>query len=310
MNGTRFLATLAGLLWMTTGGAWATPPRIVTQNERLFGSGSETYAVLRTVSDNQGSHYVKRVVTTLVERSKGDSAVVRETLMLDREEIVDASYTGPGKVPVNAVIHAKDQAEILGNLLEKWPDQGYRLPPEELARFKVHSSQVTFDDRLSLFWKPALTAWQTGAPENATWTLEEGIDFVDTILLKLGWKEQDGDSSTFWICVDPAMNIQVRAYRDMQDIYLVAGTYDSKDQALEQASKWIVELKTKGYSAFKPAIWTVDRGRRTPDYVIVAEDSKYLIDSGATTEVESHLNVRLVPMNNSRMREWVPIPRP
>lgn len=309
MRRIRFLTLAVGLLGALASTGFATPDRLVVSNERFFGCGKDTYAVLRTVHDNKGSYFHSRTTTTFIERSKDTSEVVREVLILDREETVD--YDNMGKLPPKVVVHAKDGNEILGNLLEKWPEQGGHLTPEELGRFRFAAGNVRFDERLGLLYgKPAFDAWCALAPAEAAWTIEEGMEVSRTILLKVRWKEagDEGRSSAYWVCVDERTNAQVRAFKHIQPIYLVAGTYDSKEKALEQASKWVAELKTLGYSAFQPAIWTVDRGRATPDYVIVAADSKYLIDHRKTAEVEERLKVHLVPMNNERFREWIPIP--
>lgn len=308
MNGVRIFTLIGGLLGFLTGAGFATPPQIIAKDERFFGSGGDTYAVLRTVTDNLGSYYRNRVATTLIERSKEGSVVRSEVLLLDREEIVDASYEGPGKAPVKIVIHAKDGEAVLGTLLERWPDQGFRLSPEELARFQIHEGAVRFDERLQLIpAKVLLEAWRGEAPAESGWAVEGGIELGDTICLKLASKEEDGDSATLWVGVSSDQTMQVRAYRKMQPVYLVAGTYGSKDKAVEQAAKWVAALKARKYNGFHPQIWKLDDSLANPEYVVVDANSTHLIEAGKVAELEAALETHLLPMTNARLSEWIPL---
>lgn len=289
--------------------SFATPPQIIAGTERFFGAGNETFAVLRAVTDNKGSYYHSQTTTSLVERSKKTGALVKETIMLDREEIIAADDEGPGKPPVSIVIHAKDEKAALGLLLERWPNQGTAMTVHELQRFKVHENGVRFDDRLELMeGNPAIIALKERGFRFSDWQLEEGIDTRDAIFLKAIRSDGDGDSDEVWMCLTPEISTQVRAFRKVLPVYLSFGAFEQREDAIEAAKKIKKSLKTGKFSSSSIVVWKVNENAGSAVYKVLLENSDYVIKNGKVGDLEKLIEHHVLPISSEQFMEWIWIP--
>lgn len=293
------------LLLGLAGTSMATPPQVIRADEKFFGSGTETYAVLRTVTDNKGSYYRSQSTTKLIERKKTTGEMVRETVMLDREEITDAEYDGPGKAPVEIVIHAKDEKESLGVLLERWPGQGTRTDPAELKRFKVHASGIRYDGRLELMkGNPYIANLKAEGLRFSDWGLVDGLELRDSIFLKAIRADNEGDSDAIWMTVSPEITAQVRAFRKILPVYLSLGSSADRAEALELARKASATLKEAKFASQETEIWRTEQGG-SPLYRVVMTGSDYVIKNGKVEELGKLPDIHVVPISSEGFLEWI-----
>jgi|GEM_PF-5147690 len=305
MTGIFFFRRSALLLLALAGTSMATPPQVIRADEKFFGSGTETYAVLRTVTDNKGSYYRLQSNTKLIERSIITGEMVRETVMLDREEITDAEYAGPGKAPVEIVIHAKDEKEPLGVLLERWPGQGTRTEPADLKRFKVHANGIRFDGRLELMeGNPYVANLKAEGLRFSDWGLVDGLELRDSIFLKAIRADNEGDSDAMWMAVSPAFTAQIRAFRKIQPVYLALGSSADRAEALELARKAAVTLREAKFASRETEIWRTEQGG-SPFYQVVMTGSDYVIKNSKVEELGKLPGLRVVPVSSEGFLEWI-----
>jgi hypothetical protein len=293
------------LLLGLAGTSMATPPQVIRADEKFFGSGTETYAVLRTVTDNKGSYYRSQSTTKLIERKKTTGEMIRETVMLDREEITDAEYVGPGKLPVNIVIHAKDEKESLGMLLERWPSQGTRTDPAELKRFKVHTSGIRYDGRLELMkGNPYIANLKAEGLRFSDWGLVDGLETADSIFLKAIRADNEGDSDAVWMTVSPEVTAQVHAFRKILPVYLSLGSSADRAEALELAREASTILKEAKFASQETEIWRTEQGG-SPLYRVVMTGSNYVIKNGKVEELDKITDIQVVPISSDGFLEWI-----
>lgn len=294
------------MIAMLAGISSATPPDVVRVDEEFFGAGDGSYAVMRTVSDNKGSYYINRTTTTLVERSLDGASASKETPLLDREEIVDATYEGPGKAPVKVVIHSKNEKDALATFIEKWPQRGREVAAEELKRFTLHDGGLKYDGRLELLaGTPPMEELNDEGRKASGWIIKDGIELGDCLFFKLSYQEEEGDSLSRWVSLGNGSMDQVTAFRTVQPVYLSFGSFASKDEALKRSAELKAGLKEKQLSGHDPAIWRMTAGNGAAAFVVVVADSRHLIESGKIPEVEAKLGVKLLPVSSSGFTAWV-----
>lgn len=289
------------------GSSFATPPQIITGAEKFFGDGGETYAVLRTVTDNKGSYYHFQTTTFLIEKSKATGEKLRETLLLDREEITDAEYDGPGKAPVKVIVNAKDEKESLGSLLEKWPSQGRAMDAAALKRFKVHENGIRFDGRLEIMeGNSSIANLKEEGLRFSDWALEEGIEGKDTIFFQATRADAEGETDETWLCVSPQITAQIRAFRKILPVYLSLGSSADRAEAVEMARKAAATLKEAKFPSQETEIWRVDEGG-SPAYRVVLEGSDYIIKNAKVTDLAKLPDIQAVPVSSEGFLEWIPV---
>lgn len=287
----------------------ATPPDTIRKDEVFFGAGEGGYAVLQTISDNKGSYYIDRTTTMLIERSTADGSVKKEIPLLDREEIVDATYEGPGKAPVKVVIHSKDDGQSLASVIARWPHRGRKVEGSDLTRLTLHDAGLKLAGRLELLaGKPSVERLTADARKVSGWKVDEGIEWDGALLLKLTYQEKDGDSDAVWISTGAGTLDQVRAFRDLQPEYLTFGEFGSSDEAVAEAAKISGTLKEKKLAGLQPNVWKTSDGGEAARFAVVVAQSQPLMNSGKVPEMEGKLGLKLGRISSSRFQEWVPVP--
>lgn len=296
----RFLA--AGLL--AEGGLFATPDHAVDVKERYFGSNATDYAILRTEDDNQSSYYQNRVTTWLDEYSKEDALRenVKSTLLL--EVSYQRHPDQKPNSPATEVIHSQDTTLGLATLLARYPERAAEpWTAEDRAKLSVDSDRGIDFGNVFFFDGGVISREIFGGRHNGEkWTLDQVSGDVNAIYLQLSCGQDEG-RETRLLCLPPARSKQVKDQMTMQPIYLVAGTFDTKESAVARAQELVKKAREMKFYGIHPEVWSARPPTDKMVWHVVEAFSKEMIQNNAVPRTEETLGVRLVPMTSKSFIE-------
>lgn len=295
---------LAGLFLAAS--ATATPDHSVEVRERFFGSNKTDYAILRTEDDNQCSHYVSRVATWLDEYSKDDAR--RENP--HRTLLLDVTYHRDPDTPaqVTEEPNSKDATLDLASLLQRYPTRALTpWTPEGMAKmFTNPKAGIHFRNRELIGSAEFISQVLFGGSEpDATWRLDSVSGDMDSIYLQLS-AGQDENQQTRLLCVPPAISKRINDQLAMQPLYLVAGTFATKDAAIARTKELRRLAREKKLYGFHPEVWSSLPASDKTTYLVVDGYSTETIASGRIPTIESELGIDYLPMPSERFIERIP----
>lgn len=303
----------AGLFFGLSSAGSATPNQRVTVTERMLGSDDDAFAVLRTEHDNLGSHYAWKERTYLIERTMDGSGTEKRTLLSEVSGQVDMDHQDPRTPPpVHLETLSRDDSVSLADVLLRYPDSEAR-PWSDAERKRILAAPAVglrLDDRLDLIAGSRVEREVfDGIEPSAGWELA-GIHWQGRCLFASLSKEMpEGAPDTRIVGFGEELAAQVRAHLDREEIYLRAGVFESRDEAIAKATEW---RKRQEEEKIRPAVeWEV-WSRRLPtgktDHVVVVKRSGEWIASGNSDRVAEPLGIRFEAMSSRRFERWIPVP--
>lgn len=296
------------------GSSFATPDHSITVDERFFGSNATEYAVVRTEVDNLCSYYQSRVTTWLDEYSKEDTQreKVRSTLLLDVSRHRDADHADPDTpVPVTEELNSKDGTLKLATLLERYPTLAtVAWTPEMIAKMTVDpKSGIRFRNREFITSDAVVSMVLFGQRHpDEDWQLDGVSGDSNCIYLQLSIG-QDENPEKRVMCVAPGISKRVMDQAGMQPVYLVAGTFETREAAVARALDLRkLASERKNYS-FHPEVWSMLPATDKITYLVTDGASKELIESGRIPQVEEELGIDFLPVSSERFMERIPMTR-
>lgn len=286
--------------------ALATPPQVVRTDERLLGENDDAFAVIRRESDNLGSYYARRTRVSLEERSKSTGQTLKAVLLADYTDATDAEHEDPATPPkVTTTVAVQDETVKLGELLVRYALVAEAPTRSELRdRIRIEEDQkILFDGHLTMIQGSIANGVFREELARIPVALEEIRDAGKSIYLKLSKEEEEGDSQTCWVCVPPLVTAQVRAHESREEIYLSAGSFSTREEALQKAGEW----KAKKVGEFDPEVWSTAGSGNQRAYHVVLRGSMDLIRRQKFEEIGSALGLVLKPVSSKSFREWTPV---
>lgn len=286
----------------------ATPDHAVSISERVLGSNPTGFAVLRRQTDNLGSYYSSRVTTWLDEIPKTSDGrdKVKSTLLLDVTLTVDIEHTDRNiPVPVAEKINSQDASLTLASVLQRYPGQMRQSwTPEQLSKLEVHQvGGIHFNRRLELIHGTFVREKIFGGRHaDEPWSLSEVAEDADCIYLRLSMGNDSGPESRI-VCVPPEISKQQRDQASAQPVYLIAGKFDTRVEAMQAAGTMVAKARERKFRGFDPEIWSLEDGTLKNKYVIAEKYSTERIGKGGIPEMEKALEIRLTPMSSGRFIE-------
>lgn len=293
--------------------AIATPDRQVTVDEQLIGSSAAGYVVIRTETDNLGSYYRSRTKRFLDEYSKNAAAIENETavgvkthsrLLLDVSTSIDPEHSDPLTKPAGSeLVNEKDKTLALADILERYPTNVTKWDAKRFSRLTMQQLGGVYLDSLCVVWGGTLTQtiFENRLPE-AEWRLDEVLEDSNCIYLKVS-KGTDGEQQTRFVCIPPRRSRQIHDHLDLKPFYLSAGSFGTKQEALEKARALIEKSKANGLVGFNPEIWTMWKPTDKIVYVIAATYLQEPSTEESFAALEGVLGLHLVPLSSKHFRE-------
>lgn len=287
---------------------FATPDHVVSVTERFLGSNATGFVVIRVENDNLGSYYSSRTTTWLDEIPKTSDGreTVKSTRLLEVIRSVDVDHNDPNTPPaVSEKIHHQDTSLTLAAVLQNYPVLlGPAWSPEQLAKLEVHQvGGIYFNRKVSLvhgtFVHERLFG---GRHDDVEWRLGEVAEDANCIYLKLSIGNDSGPETRI-VCVPPETTKQQRDQAAAQPVYLVAGKFESREEAEQTARAILTKARGLKVPAFQLEIWSLEDGTMKTKYVIADASSTYRIGIGGISKLEEALEIRLTPMSSERFIE-------
>ena len=286
----------------------ATPDHAVGVSEHFLGSNPTAFAVLRRQTDNLGSYYSSRVTTWLDEIPKTSDGrdKVKSTLLLNVTFTVDIEHTDPNTpAPVSEKINSQDASLSLAAVIQRYP--GQMLPswtPSQLSRLEIHQiGGIHSNRRLSLVHGTYIREKIFGG-RNAEdpWMIDEVSEDADCIYLRLSIGHDSNRESRI-VCVPPEITKQHRDQASAQPVYLIAGKFDTRNEAMVAAGTMVAKAREKKLHGFQLEIWSLEDGTLITKYVVAEKFSTERIQNVGIAEIENALEIRLTPMSSDRFIE-------
>jgi len=282
----------------------ATPERVVIADEQFVGSNRDGFAILRSQNDNLGNHYKYRKTTWLVEYAKDSklSAEPHRTLLLDVTYHVDAMHMDPNTLPaVTETINSQDTTLPWASILQRYPDRtSERWASEKLIKLRIHPVDgIRFNLRVLLISGDAITRQVFGDRlSDCPWTLDEITEDSNTLFLLLTKSDDNGNRESRLVGLAPSTTREVRDQIALKPLYLVAGTYESRDEAMRETQALLAKARELKFYGFHPEVWSLRLPSDRTVHVIAETYSMELIENGRLPQVKEKLGIDLAPMTS------------
>ncbi len=279
----------------------ATPDRIVRVNETLVGIGDQSYAVLRTEDDNMGSYYSSRENIWLDEYplEKAGREPVAQTHLLDVTISIDVEHTDPNTAPaITRTTQHKDTSQTLAGLYERYPRRAFETwSAEQMKDVTCHpEAGIHFRNRIPLLSAKAIQGAFTD--RDHPWTLESISEGGGALFLRIVRKSPDEYYEARVFHVPPETTRKVHDQLALKEFYLAAGRYATHDEAIRVTQELNARSRAAKFFYFQPEIWEARMPTGKTEYVIVQENSMWLIETGRVEKTQEVLGVQLVPVSS------------
>lgn len=299
---------VAWILGSVTAGA--TPDRYIVVDEQFAGSNLTDFIILRTETDNLGSYYGYRKKTYLDEYSKGvvDGKVVKKESRL----LLDVNYSIDPEKPesntqrvVLGTVNAKDDSVIWADMLHKYePNVRRKWDTTLLSRLTTNQSGGVHFGKVDIIWGGTITQDVFGNRfPQSEWSIGEVIEDINCLYLRVKMGSEDERRESKLICISPRKSKEVLDHMDLAPIYLIAGSYGTEKEALEQTRALQEKCKQAKYYSFTPEIWSLRQKNDKMVYVIAEKDSMERIKNGTIEAMEKVLGVVLKPISSESFQE-------
>jgi hypothetical protein len=279
----------------------ATPDRIVRVNETLVGIGDQSYAVLRTEDDNMGSYYSSRENLWLDEYplEKAGRERVAQTHLLDVTISIDVEHTDPNTAPaITRTPHHEDTTQTLAGLYKRYPQRAFETwSAERMNDVTCHpEAGIHFRNRIALL--SAETIQSTFTDKENPWTLESITEGGGALFLRIVRKSPDEYYEARVFHVPTEVSREVRDQLARKEFYLAAGRYPTHDEAIRATQELNARSRVAKFFCFQPEIWEARMPTGKTEYVIVQENSMWLIETGRVEKMQEVLGVQLAPVSS------------
>jgi len=193
----------------------------------------------------------------------------------------------------------------LASILQRYPDQIWQSwTPEQLSKLEVDQvGGIRFNRKLSLVHGTFVHEKLFGGRHaDEPWSLSEVSEDAGCIYLKLSIGNDSGSESRI-VCVPPEITKKQRDQSSAQPVYLVAGSFESREEATVAARAIIVKARERKIHGFQLEIWSLKDGTMKTKYVVADQSSTYRIGIGGIPKLETDLEIQLTPMSSERFIE-------
>jgi hypothetical protein len=302
---------VAAVLFTVLGGlANASPNHHVRVTERLLGASETAYGVLRTVDDNRGSYFETKTKVYFIERFLDGSTPEKSTLLSESESTLDATHNDP-KIPMPRItkVVTRDDSLSLTEALLRYPiSEATPWDAAKLARLSSHpASGISFDARVQLASGTQIEKLLSGSSEEGPWRVSGAFEQGPCLFLTLKMEMSENDPQTRILGLNKDLSDQVNAHMKREDIYLSAGTFASREEALERVNAWKADDK-KPVGNVTWEVWS----RRLPtdkiDHVLVLTRTREMLSGGWSKRIEEATGIKFEAISSERFVERARVP--
>jgi hypothetical protein len=304
----KIIMQLACIVCLATAPVQATPSRTTTIRETFLGSNATGYAILRTESDNLGSYYKEHRTTWLDEYQKDaqKDTKPRSTQLLDQTHFTDPADT----TRKSTTEHSKDAKTTLADIIDRYPQMvlvPWPLEQTKELHFDKNTGSTEYKSQCLIAAKTLLGSRFGHEDPGATLELLAVAEDSNCIFLTIATDNDEGQESRI-ICIPAAITRNIHALKNLEPLYLSAGSFDSEKEALALVRK----MQANAGNSYGPApmVWSVfhsDTGKT--DYAVVLANSADLIKRNEFGAKQQDLfGMHMVPITSEGFRTLVTNP--
>lgn len=297
----------AAVCWLSAPVSTASPNHRVTITERLLGTDGKTFSVIRTESDNRGSYYSTNTKVHLIERSADTQEAAKTTLLSETATVVDATHNHPvNPPPVTTSVKYQDQELRLADILLKYP-MATPVPwdEEKRARLVFHANAgVSLDNRVRLAGTREIATVFGEALKLGEWRIADVFEQGAGLFLVLEIEAPEGAPESRVLGIGPEQVKQVRAHLSREEIYLSAGAFPTREEAVKAIAGWKAAGKSSGNMTWE--IWSRDLPTTKTDHVVVLPRTREMLSGGWSKRIEEEAGIRFEAIPSDRFVNWSP----
>lgn len=297
----------AAVCWLSAPVSTASPNHRVTITERLLGTDGKTFSVIRTESDNRGSYYSTNTKVHLIERSADTQEAAKTTLLSETATVVDANHNHPvNPPPVTTSVKYQDQELRLADILLKYP-MATPVPwdEEKRARLVFHANAgVSLDNRVRLAGTREIATVFGEALKLGEWRIADVFEQGAGLFLVLEIEAPEGAPESRVLGIGPEQVKQVRAHLSREEIYLSAGAFPTREEAVKAIAGWKAAGKSSGNMTWE--IWSRDLPTTKTDHVVVLPRTREMLSGGWSKRIEEEAGIRFEAIPSDRFVNWSP----
>jgi hypothetical protein len=300
----------AALFTLLGGLANASPDRRVTVTERLLGANDTSYGVLRTESDNCASHYLTKTKVYFIERFTDGSTPEKLTPLSETETAVDATHNDPKTPPpVNKRVISRDDSLSLAEALLRYPvSKAKAWDDKALAHLRGNPTVgISLDSRVFLASGDRIATLFGPSTKDGEWKVSGAFEQGPCLFLSLEMEMEEGGPETRVLGVSKQLSDQVSAHLEREDIYLCAGTFGSREEALARIEAWKADKKSH-VTAATWEIWSRELPTLKTDYVLVLARTREMLDGGSAKQIEKETGIKFEAISSGRFVERTRVP--
>ena len=292
----------------------ATPSRVVNVSERLIGSNSDEYAVIRTEIDNHGSYYIsqeKQYLDVYKKTSENpnpligatNSKLLSSTLLFDQKHIQDAelNHTDPDYYKIEQLEMNKELS--LAQVLKTYPYQ-FREFTEE-TKVLLEQKKKAKGHTYGFIWEGTVKE-KLGVDRNAkvSWSTSAITQDNNCIYLTVNIGGDESRAQRI-ICIPPKVTKQFRDQIQLENIVIIAGVHETQEDAEKVVNKIIntnKEKKGRFYESIKPAIWVKHLYADKTGFVVIASNSNQIITKNKFSQLKAKYGMEFDVQTSAKLQ--------
>ncbi|MCW1922233.1 hypothetical protein OKA05_06690 [Luteolibacter arcticus] len=278
--------------------------------ERLLGADDTAYAVLRTERDNHASYYQTTTKVYFIERFTDQSTPEKSTLLSETETVVDATHNDPKTPPpVTTRVVTRDDSLSLAEALLRYPvSESVAWDAKQLAHLRSHPpSGISLDGRVLMASGERIAALFGSSSKDGEWKVSGAFEQRRSLFLSLEMEMEEGGSETRILGLGEDLSDQVSAHLQREDIYLSAGSFGSREEALSRIEAWKADKKSHVTSTTWE-IWSHLLPTLKTDYVLVLAQTREMLEGGRSKRIEEATGIRFEAISSERFVERTRVP--
>lgn len=200
----------------------------------------------------------------------------------------------------------QDQELRLADTLLKFP-LAMPVPWDEEKRSPLvfHANAgVSLDNRVRLAGTREIAAVFGEALKLGEWRIAQVFEQGPGLFLVLEIEAPEGAPESRVLGIGPEQVQQVRAHLSREEIYLSAGAFPTREEAVKAIAGWKAAGKTSAISSLE--IGSRDLPTTKTDYVVVLPRTREMLSGGWAKHIEKETGIRFEEIPSDRFVNWSP----
>jgi hypothetical protein len=198
-------------------------------------------------------------------------------------------------------VTAKDTSVLMSDWLVKYPASPGKWDAEKLAKLTIHQQSGIRCGRAHVLSGSALkTAIFEDQHPDSDWVLEEVVEDMNCLFLKVTKSLEDGGDAIKLVCIPPWRTKQIKAHLDLAPLYLVAGTFATLEEARQLALELNKRCRDSNFTEFAPQVWSLTDEKHA--FAVALPSPLHKLAGNGFATLRTALGVDLIPRSSGRFQ--------